>query len=158
MSSMKRSTAEDAARPGSIDEYIAGFSVEVQAVLQGMRATIAAAAPGARELISYRMPAFAQDGILLYFAAFKSHIGVFPPVSGDARLEKALAPYRGPKGNLRFPLDRPIPYELIRRIATLRVKQNLAKAATKRPARKAAPRSAARKVASKTTDRKTARG
>jgi uncharacterized protein YdhG (YjbR/CyaY superfamily) len=158
MSSTRRSTAEDAARPGSIDEYIAGFSREVQAVLQEMRATIATAAPEARELISYRMPAFAQEGILLYFAAFKNHIGVFPPVSGDARLEKALAPYRGPKGNLRFPLDRPIPYGLVRRIATLRVKQNLAKASTKRPARKGAARSALRKTASKTTGRKAARG
>jgi uncharacterized protein YdhG (YjbR/CyaY superfamily) len=78
------------------------------------------------------MPAFAQNGILVYFAAFKAHIGVFPPVSGDAKLEKALERYRGPKGNLKFPLDEPIPYDLIRRIATLRVKQNLSKSAAKR--------------------------
>jgi uncharacterized protein YdhG (YjbR/CyaY superfamily) len=119
----------DQKTPTSIDEYIARFPPRVQTVLKKIRATVAAAAPGAREVISYRMPAFAQQGILLYFAGFKNHIGVYPPVAGDARLEKALLPYRGPKGNLKFPLDRPIPYDLIKRIATLRVKQNLARAA-----------------------------
>ncbi|MFN8548308.1 MAG: hypothetical protein U0527_10190 [Candidatus Eisenbacteria bacterium] len=77
------------------------------------------------------MPAFKQHGVLIYFAAFKEHIGVFPPVSGDARLIKAVAPYAGPKGNLRFPLDEPIPLHLITRIVELKLKQNLAKA--KRP-------------------------
>ena len=117
--------------PAGIDEYIAGFPPEVQAILAKIRATVAAAAPGAKELISYRMPAFSQDGILIYFAAFKNHIGLFPPVSGDAGIERAIAPYAGPKGNLKFPLDRPIPYGLIRRIALLRVKQNQAKAAAR---------------------------
>ncbi len=70
------------------------------------------------------MPAFTQDGILVYFAAFKKHIGLYPPVSGDAKLEKAIATYAGQKGNLRFPLDQPIPYRLIERIVKLRVKQN----------------------------------
>jgi len=78
--------------------------------------------------MSCRMPAFKQKGILIYFAAFKSHIGLYPPVRGDAKLENALAPYAGPKGNLRFPLDRPVPYTLISRIVRLRVKQNLTKA------------------------------
>jgi uncharacterized protein YdhG (YjbR/CyaY superfamily) len=73
------------------------------------------------------MPAFKQNGILLYFAAFKAHIGIFPPVSGDPALEKALLRYRGPKGNLRFPLDEPMPYSLISRIVRLRVKQDRAK-------------------------------
>ena len=118
--------------PGSIDEYIAGHPPKIRTILKRIRATVAAAAPDAREVISYRMPAFAQHGIIVYFAAFKSHIGLFPPVAGDARLEKAIAPYAGPKGNLKFPLDRPIPYDLIRRIAILRVKQNVAKAAAKR--------------------------
>ncbi|MFB3854461.1 MAG: iron chaperone [Vicinamibacterales bacterium] len=86
--------------PTTIDEYIAGFPREVRAILQKIRKTVASAAPGAEERISYRMPAFAQNGILLYFAAFKKHIGVYPPVYGDSRLEKALAAYRGPKGNL----------------------------------------------------------
>jgi uncharacterized protein YdhG (YjbR/CyaY superfamily) len=114
--------------PTSIDEYIAAFSPEVQDILEKIRATIAVAAPDAQELISYRMPAFTQHGILVYFAAFKTHIGVYPPVSGDPRLEKALSPHAGPKGNLKFPFARPIPYDLIKRIAILRVKQNLAKA------------------------------
>jgi uncharacterized protein YdhG (YjbR/CyaY superfamily) len=115
--------------PTTIDEYIAAFPPPVQEILQKIRATVAAAAPDADEVISYRMPAFTQHGVLLYFAAFKSHIGVYPPVSGDPELESRLTPYAGPKGNLKFPLDRPIPYDLISRIARLRVKQNLAKAA-----------------------------
>jgi uncharacterized protein YdhG (YjbR/CyaY superfamily) len=113
--------------PTTIDEYISAFPPKVRAILGKIRATISEAAPDAQEVISYRMPAFKQQGVLLYFAAFKAHIGLFPPVSGEPSLEKALAPYRGPKRNLRFPLDRPIPYGLIRRIARLRVKQNAAK-------------------------------
>lgn len=118
--------------PTNIAEYIAQFSPEVQIILREIRATIKAAAPDAEEIISYRMPAFRFHGILVYFAAFKQHIGLFPPVSGDKAIEKAIAPYAGEKGNLRFPLDRPIPLNLIRRIVKLRVKQNLAKAEAKR--------------------------
>jgi uncharacterized protein YdhG (YjbR/CyaY superfamily) len=117
--------------PKSIDEYIAASSPEVRPILERIRSTIREAAPGAQEMISYRMPAFTRNGVLVYFAAFKNHIGLFPPVSGDARLEKAISRYAGEKGNLRFPLDRPIPYRLIERIVKLRVKQNLAKAAAK---------------------------
>ena len=114
--------------PKDIDEYIAAFSPEVRAILRRIRSTIRKSAPGAQEMISYRMPAFTRNGVLVYFAAFKNHIGLFPPVSGDARLERAISRYAGEKGNLRFPLDRPIPYGLIERIVKLRVKQNLAKA------------------------------
>ncbi len=89
--------------PGNIDDYIARFSPEIRAILQEIRRTIRRNAPEAEEIISYRMPAFRLNGILLYFAGFKNHIGMYPPVSGDARLQKALAPYAGPKGNLRFP-------------------------------------------------------
>ena len=96
--------------PASIDEYIAASPADVRPILKEIRRRIRAAAPAAEEVISYRMPAFRQGGILVYFAAFKNHIGLFPPVSGDPRLEKALAPYAGPKGNLKFPLDRTIPY------------------------------------------------
>ncbi len=116
--------------PTTIDEYIAPFPAKVRAILRKIRATIADAAPDAEEVISYRMPAFRQQGVLLYFAAFKEHIGVFPPVSGDPGLAKALARYRGPKGNLRFPLDEPMPYGLIKRITRLRVKQNAAREPT----------------------------
>jgi uncharacterized protein YdhG (YjbR/CyaY superfamily) len=112
----------------TVDGYIAQFPEEVQTVLQDVRATIKAQAPDAEEIISYRMPAFRLHGILLYYAAFKHHIGLYPPVSGDAAIEKAIAPYAGPKGNLQFPLDKPMPLKLITRIAKLRVKQNLAKA------------------------------
>ena len=120
-----------ASRPkaASIDEYIALFSPEVRAILERIRETIRGAAPEAEETISYMMPAFRQGGILVYFAAFKKHIGLFPPVSGDAEIERAIAPFAGPKGNLQFPLDRPIPYELIERIVKLRVRQSLAKRA-----------------------------
>jgi uncharacterized protein YdhG (YjbR/CyaY superfamily) len=118
--------------PRTIDEYIAPFPAKTRAILKKIRATVRTAAGGAEEVISYRMPAFTQDGIVIYFAAFKNHIGIYPPVSGDPRLEKALAPYLGSKGNLKFPLDEPIPYDLIRRITTLRVTQNTAKAATRR--------------------------
>jgi uncharacterized protein YdhG (YjbR/CyaY superfamily) len=117
--------------PGNIDEYIAAFSPEVQAILERIRSTIRDAAPDAQETISYRIPAFIQNGTLVYFAAFKAHIGFYPPVRGNARLEQAVAPYAGEKGNLRFPLDRPIPYGLIERIVKHRLKQTSAKAVLK---------------------------
>jgi uncharacterized protein YdhG (YjbR/CyaY superfamily) len=122
-------------KPRTIDEYIASFSPEVQAVLEKVRATIRSAAPDATETISYRIPAFTLNGVLVYFAAFQKHIGFYPPVRGDARLETAVARYAGEKGNLRFPLDQPIPYALITRIVKLRVKQNRAKAASRKTRR-----------------------
>jgi len=119
------------ATPENIDQYIAAFSPEVQAILRQIRLTVSAAAPDAQETISYQIPTFKLNGVLVYFAAFKNHIGFYPPVSGDAKLEKAISRYAGEKGNLRFPLDQPIPYGLIERIVKLRVKQNLQKAAAK---------------------------
>lgn len=121
--------------PQDIDEYIAASPAEVRSILQQIRRTIRAAAPGAHEVISYRMPAFKLHGTLVYFAAFKAHIGLYPPVSGDAGLKKAVSPYAGPKGNLKFPLDRPIPYNLIRRVVLLRVKQDRARAAARKSKR-----------------------
>jgi uncharacterized protein YdhG (YjbR/CyaY superfamily) len=118
--------------PITIDEYIAAAPSEAQPILRKIRRTISSAAPGAQELISYRMPAFRLHGILVYFAAFKNHIGLYPPVSGDAKLEKALLPYAGPKGNLKFPLDQAIPYALIKRVVLLRVKQASAHAVARR--------------------------
>jgi uncharacterized protein YdhG (YjbR/CyaY superfamily) len=121
------------ARTKSIDEYIAACSPAVRPTLRKLRATIRrAASPDAEEMISYRMPAFARHGMLVYFAAFKNHIGLFPPVRGDAKLEAAVAKYAGPKGNLQFPLDQPIPYTLIASIVKFRVKLNLEKAKSKR--------------------------
>jgi uncharacterized protein YdhG (YjbR/CyaY superfamily) len=125
-----------AAAPTTVDGYIAAFPPEVQRILQRVRQVVREAAPEAREVISYRMPALRQGGVLVYFAAFKNHIGLYPPVRGDAALEEAIAPYAGEKGNLRFPFDEPIPYDLIARIAALRLKQVLAKAVIKRATNK----------------------
>ena len=122
--------------PINIDDYILKFSPEVQEILSNIRTTIRSVAPDAEEVISYQMPAFRQHGILVYFAAWKEHIGLYPPISGDAAIEKAVARYAGPKGNLQFPLDKPIPLNLIRRIVKLRVKQNNEKAEAKRASRK----------------------
>jgi uncharacterized protein YdhG (YjbR/CyaY superfamily) len=119
------------ATPKNIDEYIASFSPDVQLILKKIRSTIRQAAPGAQETISYRIPAFTLHGILVYFAAFKKHIGLYPPVRGDAKLEKAISTYAGEKGNLQFPLHQPIPYGLIERIVKFRMKQNLSKASRK---------------------------
>jgi uncharacterized protein YdhG (YjbR/CyaY superfamily) len=117
--------------PKKVGEYIAAFPPDVQKVLERIRLTVHNAAPGAQETISYRIPTFTQHGVLVHFAAFRNHIGLYPPVSGDAHIEKAIAPYAGEKGNLRFPLNQPIPYDLIERIVKLRVKQNAAKASAK---------------------------
>lgn len=110
--------------PGTIDEYIASCPPAVQPILRKIRKTIAAAAPDAQETISYRLPTFMLDGVLVHFGAFKNHIGLYPPVRGTPALEKQLAPYAGPKGNLQFSLDQPMPYALIERIVKLRVRQN----------------------------------
>jgi uncharacterized protein YdhG (YjbR/CyaY superfamily) len=120
----------------SVDSYISQFPADVRAILEEVRTTISGAAPEAKETISYLMPAFKLHGMLVYFAAWEKHIGLYPPISGDKALEKAVARYAGPKGNLQFPLDEPIPYDLIERIVKLRVKQDLAKAAARRKERK----------------------
>lgn len=115
----------------SIDEYIAGFPAEIQAKLQELRATIKAAAPGAEERISYQMPAFYLKGNLVYFAAFKNHIGFFPTSSGVAVFKDELSAYESSKGTIRFPLDQPLPLELVARIVKFRVAENLKKAEMK---------------------------
>ena len=115
----------------TIDDYIAGFPPDVQAILQKIRTTVAKAVPRATERISYRIPAFALDGDVIYFAAFKKHIGLYPPVR-DPKLKKEIARYAGPKGNLQFPLTERIPYGLIGRIAKARARENAALAAAKR--------------------------
>jgi uncharacterized protein YdhG (YjbR/CyaY superfamily) len=122
--------------PKNIDDYISTFDPEVQKILQKVRATIKNAAPQAQEVISYQMPAFRQKRILVYFAAWTKHIGLYPPISGDPKLEQAVKPYAGPKGNLQFPLDKPIPYNLIARIVKHRVKQEAEKTAAKQARRR----------------------
>ncbi len=136
MTPIVQSPMEKANTPKDIDDYISRFTPEVQAVLQKVRKTIAGAAPQAREVISYQMPAFRLSGVLVYFAAWKKHIGLYPPIAGDEELQQAVAPYAGEKGNLQFPLDQPIPYALIKRIVNLRVKQDLANAKSKRQKRR----------------------
>jgi uncharacterized protein YdhG (YjbR/CyaY superfamily) len=115
--------AESRQKPGTIDEYIAECTPEVRPILQRIRDTVRQAAPAAEEKISYRIPAFVQDGPLVYFAAFKRHIGFYPPVR-DESLRAELVRYAGEKGNLRFPLDEPIPYQLITRIVKARLQEN----------------------------------
>ncbi len=118
--------------PTDIDEYIAGFPVDVQAILEQIRQTVRQAAPDAEETIKYQMPTFTLNGNLVYFAAFKNHIGFYPPVTGFAKIRKALSDYEGPKGSLIFPFAEPIPFDLISRIVKFRTKENLVKAEAKR--------------------------
>lgn len=108
----------------TIDDYIDRSAPAAQPILRRVRATIAKAAPDATETISYGIPAFKLRRIVVYFAAFKEHIGLYPPVKGDAAIEKAVAPYAGEKGNLRFPIDEKIPYALIARIVKFRAAQD----------------------------------
>lgn len=118
-------------RPQTIDEYIAGFPPEVQAILQQIRATIRAAAPEAEEAIAYQMPTFRLKGNLVHFAAYKNHIGLYPTPTGVEQFKDELAQYKGAKGSVQFPLGRPMPYDLIDRIVRFRVAENLANAAAK---------------------------
>ncbi len=117
--------------PNNIDDYIAGFPEDVQAILQKVRATIRKAAPDAEEKISYQIPTFTLKGNLVHFGAFKKHIGFFPASSGIQKFKKELAVYEGSKGTVRFPLDKPIPFGLISKITKFRVKENLARAKAK---------------------------
>ena len=114
--------------PKNIDGYIAGFPKDIQEILQEIRMTIRKAAPDAEETIKYDMPTFILNGNLVYFAAFKKHIGFYPPITGSEELKNELSAYEGPKGSLKFPLDKPIPYDLISKIVTVRVKENLERA------------------------------
>ena len=117
--------------PASVDEYIAAFPADVQSVLQAVRSTVRAAAPDAEERISYRMPAVFRHGVVVYYAAFTRHLGLFPPVD-DPAVRARVAPYAGPKGNLQFPYDQPIPHALIAAVVKARLEANLARAAARR--------------------------
>jgi uncharacterized protein YdhG (YjbR/CyaY superfamily) len=118
--------------PKTIDEYIAAFPLDVQDILQKIRATIRQAAPEAQEKISYQMPTFALNGNLVHFAAFKNHIGFYPIPSGIEAFKEDLSPYKQGKGSVQFPLDQPIPYDLIARITAFRARENLEKAKAKK--------------------------
>jgi len=114
-----------------IDEFIAGFPADVQKVLKKVRATIKKAAPKAEEPINYGIPTFSLNGNLVHFSAFKNHIGFYPTPSGIEKFKKELSVYEGAKGSVKFPLDQPIPHELITKIVKFRVEENLKKAETK---------------------------
>jgi uncharacterized protein YdhG (YjbR/CyaY superfamily) len=121
----------------SIDEYIATFPPDIQARLASVRATIRAAAPDATERISYQMPTFWLNGNLVHFAALKNHIGFYPTPSGIDAFQDETTMYKSTKGALQFPLDQPLPLDLIRRIVEFRVAENRNKAAAKVPKKKA---------------------
>jgi len=115
-----------------IDSYIAGFPEETQKLLMHLRSTIRKAAPEAKETISYGMPAFTfKDNYLVYFAGFKNHIGFYAIPTGIEAFKKELSVYKGGKGSVQFPLDKPIPFDLISKIVKFRVKENLEKAKLK---------------------------
>ncbi len=116
----------------NIDDYIAGFPDEVQKILEKIRKTIKNAAPTAEEAIKYQIPTFTLEGNLVHFGAYQKHIGFYPAPAGIAEFKKELSKYEGGKGTIRFPLDKPIPYDLITRIVKFRMKKNLEKAEAKK--------------------------
>lgn len=111
----------------SIDEYICLFPKDVQASLETLRQTIRKAAPKAEEVIGYQMPAFKQNSVLVYFAAFKNHIGFYPTSSGIEAFKKEISKYKNSKGAVQFPIDKKLPLGLITKIVKFRVKEDLAK-------------------------------
>ena len=129
------------ASPKTIDEYISAFPKDIQEILEKIRATIRKAAPNAEETINYQIPTFTLHGNLVHFAAFKTHIGFYPTPTGIEKFKKELSVYEGAKGSVKFPLDQPIPYSLVGKIVTFRVKENLERAAAKGKTKKARARS-----------------
>ena len=116
--------------PAGIDEYIAGFPGDVQPVLRQVRATIRDAAPDARETISYHIPTFALDGHpLIYFAGFKKHVSVYPAPVGNAEFAEEMAMYGSGRGTAKFPLNRPIPLDFIRKLVDFRLREARERAA-----------------------------
>ena len=109
----------------TIDEYIATYDIEVQQILHTLRKVIKEEAPKASEKISYRMPTFYLHGNLVHFAAYKNHIGFYPAPSGISAFHEELSKYKGAKGSVQFPIDQPLPYELIRKIVKFRVAENI---------------------------------
>jgi uncharacterized protein YdhG (YjbR/CyaY superfamily) len=127
--------ATDLKSPETIDEYIAAFPPEIQEILEKIRRTIREAAPGAEETIKYQIPTLTLKGNLVHFAAFKKHIGLYPTPTGIEAFKAELSRYEGAKGSVRFPLDQPIPYDLIREVVRFRVRENLEREELKRKKR-----------------------
>lgn len=119
------------ASPQTIDDFIAQYPAEIQAILQRIRALIRETVPEAQEAIKYGIPTFVFHGNLVHFSAYQNHIGFYPAPSGIEQFRQALAPYISGKGTIQFPLDQPIPEDLIRQIVQFRAQENLTKAAAK---------------------------
>jgi uncharacterized protein YdhG (YjbR/CyaY superfamily) len=115
----------------NVDEYISGFPENLRTPLEEMRTTIKKAAPKCEEVISYQMPAYKYFGILVYFAGYKNHIGFYPTASGIEVFKNELSKYKGAKGSVQFPLDKPLPGALISKIVKFKLKENIRKAETK---------------------------
>jgi uncharacterized protein YdhG (YjbR/CyaY superfamily) len=120
----------------NIDAYIATFPKDVQAVLEQVRTAVKTSAPKAEEVISYNMPAFKFHGMLVYFAGYKKHIGFYSLPSGHKAFEKEFSIYKQGKGSVQFPLDKPLPLALIKKIVKFRVKENLEKEEIKKQSKK----------------------
>ena len=118
--------------PETVDQYIAAFPADVKKRMQQLRKTIKAGAPNADELISYQMPGYKYFGMLVYFAAYKNHIGFYPGAGGILEFYKKLSSFKSAKGSVQFPHDRPIPYDIISKIVEFRVKQNEEKISLKK--------------------------
>ena len=116
----------------TIDEYINAFEGEVKSILQKIRKTVREVAPEAIESINYGIPTFKQYGNLVHFAAYKNHIGFYPSPSGMEEFKKEVAFYKTGKGTMQFPLDKPIPYELISEMVQFRLEENLIKSGKKK--------------------------
>jgi uncharacterized protein YdhG (YjbR/CyaY superfamily) len=116
----------------NVDEYVAAQPKAIQATLNKLRSTIRSAAPEAEEVISYQMPAYKHHGMLVYFAVWPGHIGFYPTPGGIEAFKKELTAYELSKGTIKFPLDKTIPYSLISKIVTYRVKENEMKASLKK--------------------------
>lgn len=119
-------------KPENIDEYIAGFPKNVREILEQVRATIKKAAPTAEETIKYGMPTFTLNGNLVFFAAFKNHLGFYALPTGNEAFKAELTAYKQGKGSIQFPLDRPVPFDLITKIVKFRVKENSEAVKTKK--------------------------
>lgn len=117
--------------PKNFDDYLVRFPKDVQQRLQKMRLTVKKAAPQAKEKISYGIPSFTLNGMLVWFAAFKNHIGFYPRTSAIAAFKKELSAYKGAKGSIQFPFDKPLPLSLISRMVKFRLKENSSKAKKK---------------------------
>jgi len=115
-----------------MDEYILKFPPEIQVILEMLREVIKESAPDAKEKISYQMPTFVLHGNLVHFAAFKNHIGFYPTPSGINAFKHELSSYKGAKGSVQFPIEKPLPYQLIREIVKFRVAENMEQAELKR--------------------------